>query len=99
MWDTISKGLTSIFGGAPSAVNGSAGIGAMNAAPTGGLWGMLTSDALKNGLDIGTDLFGAYNNYKTSQLANKGFKQNMALSADAYARDKEAERKRHALNF
>ena len=99
MWDSISNGLSSLFGGTPTGVNASAGIGATNQAPTGGLWNFLTGDKFTNGLEAGTGLFGAFNDYKTSKLANKGFKQNMSIQKDVYNREKEADEKRQALNF
>ena len=63
------------------------------------LGSILKSDQLWKGLDAGAGLWGAYNSEqamdKTFALADK----NMAMTEDAFNRDKEAEERRQSLNF
>ena len=64
-----------------------------------GFTDMLQSDQLWSGLSTGADLWGAYN---TQNALDKQFKladQNMAMTQDAFNRDKESEERRQNLNF
>ena len=59
----------------------------------------LQSDQFSNLLGTGADLWGAYN---ANEAMDKQFKladQSMAMSQDAYQRDKDAEERRQNLNF
>lgn len=59
----------------------------------------LQSDQFSNLLGAGANIWGAYN---ANEAMDKQFKladQSMAMSQDAYNRDKEAEQRRQNLNF
>ena len=63
-------------------------------------WGsFLQSDQFSNLLGTGADIWGAI---QTGEAMDKQFEladASMAMSQDAYARDKEAEEKRQSLSF
>ena len=60
---------------------------------------ILKGDNLWDGLSTGADLWGAYNTGKAMDKQFNLADRNMAMTEDAYRRDKEAEERRQNLNF
>ena len=106
MWDSIS----SLFGGQATPINASAGIEALNAPPSGGLWGSLkdmgsglfdtvTGENAGNTMGGLANLWGAYSADKLGDKQMKILKNQDKRQAQAFARDRDPGKKYQKLNF
>lgn len=65
----------------------------------GSIWDVLGSEQTANAVGTAGNLFSGFNQYKQGKDYGKILKSQEARSADAYARDKEADSKRQLLTF
>ena len=65
----------------------------------GNIWNTLGSEQTANAVGTAGNLFSGFNQYKQGKDYGKILKSQEARSADAYARDKEADAKRQLLTF
>ena len=65
----------------------------------GNIWNTLGSEQAANAVGTAGSLFSGFNQYKQGKDYGKILKSQEARSADAYARDKEADSKRQLLTF
>lgn len=65
----------------------------------GSIWDVLGSEQTANAVGTAGNLFQGFNQYKQGKDYGKILKSQEARSADAYARDKEADKKRQLLTF
>ena len=65
----------------------------------GNIWDVLGSEQTANVAGTAGNLFSGFNQYKQGKDYSKIFKSQEARAADAYARDKEADKKRQLLTF
>lgn len=65
----------------------------------GNIWNTLGSEQTTNAVGTIGNLFSGFNQYKQGKDFSKILKSQEARSADAYARDKEADSKRQLLTF